>query len=176
MKWIIRLSLFSLLLFAAVIGGLYYASNGANGSVVHEASVEIDRPAFEVYPWLLEKDKLMQWISGLKDITPETDMGLIVGAKGREVMEINGTRFELFTEITNLIPNKLLTIKLTSDDFKGDVCYILFENDGKTELFYYGGFQYIPFYARLFEPLITPSAKKQLERELVKLKQLVEKS
>ncbi len=176
MKWIKRLILLTLLLFAAGVGGLYYASNGANGSVVHEASVEIDRPAFEVFPWLVEKDKLMQWISGLKEMTPETDMGLIVGARGKELMVLNGTRFELLTEITTLIPNKLLTIKLKSDGFKGDVAYILLENNGKTQLFYYGSFQYIPFYARLFEPLVTPSAKSRLQTELINLKHLIENS
>ena len=38
-----------------------------------EASIEIARPAGEVFPWLVDSDKRLQWVSGLVASEPLRD-------------------------------------------------------------------------------------------------------
>lgn len=78
------------------------------------------------------------------------------------------------SEVTALDPNKLMAVKVTSEGFDGDIRYVLEEAGASTTLRYIGDFRYKPFMLRLLEPLITPSAQRKLEGDLMKLKSVVE--
>jgi uncharacterized protein YndB with AHSA1/START domain len=173
-KWMIRVVAGFFLLVALLFAGLYIASGGAKGKGYHEASVVMNRPAAAVFPWLTDGEKQKGWIFGLTESKPLTEGGLRVGARSQETMVLGEEQTVTESEVTALEPNKLMTVKITSQGFDGEVRYVLEESGGSTKLRYSGDFQYKPFLLRLLEPLITPSAQRKLEEDLMKLKSLVE--
>jgi uncharacterized protein YndB with AHSA1/START domain len=100
----------------------------------NEHSVEIERPAAAVFPYLTDGEKLRQWVGGLVESTALTEGGARVGAKSREVVEERGQRFELETEITTCVPNEALQARITSQGFETLSTYRLQEDGGRTRL------------------------------------------
>jgi carbon monoxide dehydrogenase subunit G len=144
------------------------------GAGSNEAEVEIARPVSQVFPWLIEPEKLTQWIEGLVESTPLTADGVRIGARSREVIMEGGQRYEMESEITGFEPNRHLRVKVTSTGFDVDGRYDLLEQNGNTRLNYVGVAYYKMWFARLMEPVVTPAAQKHLEKNLAKLKRLVE--
>jgi uncharacterized protein YndB with AHSA1/START domain len=173
-KWIIRVVGGFFLLIALFFAVLYVASGGANGKGYHEASIAINKPAAVIFPWLTEPEKLKAWIFGLTESKPLTEGGLRVGARFEEIMVIGEEQTVTVSEVTELDPGKLMVVKITSQGFDGDIRYVLEEAGASTTLRYTGNFQYKAFMLRLLEPLVTPSAQRKLEEDLIKLKSVVE--
>ncbi len=172
------LRLFGLVLIGAF--GLGFAALLAlgirPGAARNEVTIEIARPAAEVFPWLTEPEKLERWIGGLVESTPLTPGGVRVGAKSREVIAQSGQRYEMETEVTALQPNRLLAVRATSRGFDVNGRYELAEMGGRTRLTYIGVASYKMWFARLMEPVVTPAAQKAAQRNLFKLKDLIEAS
>ena len=61
-----------------------------------EASIEIARPAGEVFPWLVDSDKRLQWVSGLVASEPLRD------GRYRETMEQAGRRVDVTSSVVAL--------------------------------------------------------------------------
>ncbi len=173
-KWILRVVAGFFLLIALFVLGLYIASGGAKGKGYHEASVVINKPAVAIFPWLTDPGKQKEWIFGLAESKPLTEGGLRVGARSEEIMLLGEEQTVMESEVTALDPNKLMAVKVTSEGFDGDIRYALEEAGASTTLRYIGDFRYKPFMLRLLEPLITPSAQRKLEGDLMKLKSVVE--
>src|SRR6185295_15168919 len=65
-------------------------------------SVEIPLPPAEVFPWLLEEDKVPQWTGNLETYSQEGALGR--GAHVRQVLEISGRRIDVQLQITSYDP------------------------------------------------------------------------
>lgn len=173
-KWILRvLGVFALLIVLFFVM-MYVVSGGAKGVGRNEASVVINKPAEEVFPWLTEPDKLTKWIGGLTESKALTEGGLRVGAKSQETVEVGEERTLMQVEVMEVAPPKLLVVRITSEGFDGDARYTLEPEGGATRLRYVGDFTYKVFMMKLLEPLITPAAQGKLEQDLNVLKGLVE--
>ncbi|NUQ74776.1 MAG: SRPBCC family protein [Polyangiaceae bacterium] len=175
-KWIIRVVVGFFLLIALFFGVLYVVSGGAKGKGYHEAKIEINKPAAAVFPWLTEPAKQKQWIFGLAEVKPLTEGDLRVGARSQETMVIGEEQTVMVSEVIELDPGKRMVVKITSPGFDGQIRYVLDEAGASSTLRYIGDFQYKPFMLRLLEPLVTPSAQRKLEGDLMKLKAEVEAS
>jgi uncharacterized protein YndB with AHSA1/START domain len=139
--------------------------------------VEIERPAAAVFPWLLEPERLAQWIGGLVETEPLTEGEPRVGSRSREVVEERGRSYVLETELTALEPGERLEARITSGaGFTCESSYRLDEREGRTRLTCVLETEYKPFVARLFAPLVTRQAQRKLESDLARLKELVEAS
>jgi uncharacterized protein YndB with AHSA1/START domain len=142
----------------------------------NEHTVEIVRPAAAVFPWLIEPERLKQWIGGLAESTPLTEGGIRVGARSQEVIIERGQRYAMETEVTAYEPDRLLGVLITSDGFEVDGRYELEQRGNTTYVHYVGDARYRVWFARLMEPVVTPAAQKALEQNMGKLKTLVESS
>jgi uncharacterized protein YndB with AHSA1/START domain len=140
----------------------------------NEHSVQIERPAAAVFPYLTDGEKLRQWVGGLVESTALTEGGARVGARSREVVEERGQRFELETEITRYAPNEVLQARITSKGFETLSTYRLQEDGGRTRLTSVLESRYTMLLARLLAPIVTRQAQKKLEADLDRLKRLVE--
>ena len=69
-----------------------------------EHSVEIDRPAEEVFPWLLAEDKVPQWTTGLQSYERLDSGPLAEGARFRQRLQVSGERFTVELEVTGYEP------------------------------------------------------------------------
>ena len=68
-------------------------------------SVEIDRPPAEVFPWLLEEEKVPSWTGNLESYERLDGAGpLARGSRVRQVLEVSGRRIDVELEITRYDP------------------------------------------------------------------------
>jgi uncharacterized protein YndB with AHSA1/START domain len=140
---------------------------------------EIDRPPAEVWPWIVEGDRLEQWVGWLTevyDLTPGTDG---VGARRKWVMidpTMNNRRVEIAGEVTAYDPERLSTMAIESPGmFSGTASYALTDlGAGRTRIEYTSEFRMQSWLGRLFEPLVTPQASRKAVDDLARLRQLIE--
>ena len=138
-----------------------------------ERSVEIPRPPGEVFPWLLEEDKVPQWTTALEGYERLDSGPLGRGARFRQKLEVSGQRFTVEMEVTEYDPPSGAG---SSFEIRGvDVVthYALTDGGGGTKLTQSveakgGGLK-----GRVFIPMIQPHLERKLEADLAALRALL---
>jgi len=178
MKWLARILLALVALLLLGVLGLFLAGK-REGAGFHQATVEIARPPEQVWRYLTEPALNQKWRSGILEVTPLTEGGLRVGARERVLVSVGeGETMVVEDEITRVeAPHRLeLTLKSgpgSDVSFVEQVAYTLEEQGGGTKLTFTGRSEFSGV-AALFEPIITPAALANLEKELQALKATVE--
>jgi uncharacterized protein YndB with AHSA1/START domain len=172
MKWVIRL-LIAVVLLAVIAAGALFAFSQRRGAGRNRYTVTISRPASEVYPWLVEQDKLRKWVDGLVEVT-DFNPGLKLGARSRQVLRLRGETTALDVELTAVEPPKLLTANVTGDGFTESIRYELTEEGQGTRVDFSGTARYRNAFLQMMEPLVTPEAQKKVEADLLRLKGTLE--
>jgi uncharacterized protein YndB with AHSA1/START domain len=139
------------------------------------ASVEIERPAADVFPYLIEPDKRLRWVHGLVESTPFETGELGVGSRFRDVVVDHGQRTTLDAEVERYEPNDGLTARLEGKGFVLRVDYDLEQLDGRTRVACTVESEFTMRIARLLAPVATRHGKRALETSLTRLKQLLER-
>lgn len=140
-------------------------------------SVEIDRPPQEVWPYLTDADKLKQWVSWLSEVRDETPE---IQGPGKKVVWIMDDpnmkqKVEIHGEIVAEEPLRMSSVKLSSElGFDGLATWRLTDLGGRTRFDSESSFRYRQWIPRLFEPLITPQARKKMQADAAKLKSVIE--
>jgi carbon monoxide dehydrogenase subunit G len=134
-----------------------------------EASIEIDRPAAEVFPWLLDPEKRIRWVTGLRSSEPIDDTSY------REVVAEHGQRIEATAKVVRHEPPTALDVEMTGRGFTARAESRLAEQNGRTRLtssfdVQFGGL------ARFAGGLVARQTQRSLERSLARLKELLESS
>lgn len=139
--------------------------------------IEVDRPASEVWTWITEPGQLVQWVSWLKEVrtvTPGTPgvghqtVWVMDDPNMKQILEIPGT-------VTTWDPPRTLGLHIDMKGFgSGDYTYTLAETNGKTRLEQTGTFEYTNALWSLMSPIVMPEAKRKLNADLAKLKQVAE--
>lgn len=141
-----------------------------------ERSTAIARPAEEVFPYLLEEDKVPLWTTGL-DGYERLDSGpLGRGARFRQQLEVSSQHLTIELEVTRYEPPHAA---VTTGEVRGiDLIstYALAERDGGTRLTQTieasgGGIK-----GRLLIPIIQPHLERKLDADLAKLRDLLAQS
>jgi len=177
MNWLKKIAVALLALVSLTVLALLLARQRPSAGLM-EITIEINRPAAQIWPWLNEPDKIKQWVSWTKEIRPVHPGKDGVGARDVWVMEDRNNNNALMeTEALSTVyqPYRRLAAQLHSKDaFRGEITYDLTEQNGKTTLRSVGHYQYLHWLANLLEPLITPEARKKGVSDLATLKRLVE--
>jgi uncharacterized protein YndB with AHSA1/START domain len=140
----------------------------------NEHTVEIARPAAEVFSHLASGDKRVRWMGALKTSEQVTDGEPRLGTRFRDVFEEQGHRFDIDSEIVDWQPNARLATRLRSSSFEATATQELAELDGRTRLTTTIETEYRSAMARLMAGVVTRHAQRQLEQDLARLKQIVE--
>ncbi len=173
MDWAKRVVLAFLAIVLLLAVGLR-AAGMRSGAGANEIVVEINKPPSDVFPWLLEPEKLKQWITGMTEMTQLTPGPAAVGTKSRDVIVMGSETTVMNVEITALEPDRLLAARIDAELFTDDVRYELSAQNGKTRLAYSAVTGYKHWFAKLLEPVITYAAQKKLVEDTAKLKALVQ--
>ena len=86
-------------------------------------TIDIYREPEEVFSWINEPDKAMRWQKGVKSGEIIKEIPEKIGTTFKEVMEENGKSLIMYGEITNYIPNELISFQLESKIHKVHVNY-----------------------------------------------------
>ena len=132
-----------------------------------EASIEIDRPAAEIFPWLVEPEKRLRWVTGLRSSEP------IDGTSYREVMEEHGHRFEGTARVLREEPPHALDVEMRGRGFTARAESRLTEQNGRTRLTSSFDLTLAGVF-RFAGGLVGRQAQRSLERSLARLKEVLE--
>jgi uncharacterized protein YndB with AHSA1/START domain len=140
----------------------------------HAVTIQIAAPSQRVFDCLVDPSRLREWIGGLESSEPLTDGGLRVGARSRETIRDRGRDTQLVTEVTGLIPGKLLVNRITSPMLAAESRFELEAVGEGTRLHHtlvprYKGF------LRLVAPLFRGMVQRKLEGDLARLRTLAER-
>ena len=138
-----------------------------------ERSVEIPRPPADVFPYLLEEDKVPRWTTGLEAYERNDSGPLGRGARFRQALEVSGQRFTVELEVTEYDPPGAA---VSAFEIRGvDVVnrYALADGGATTTLTQSveakgGGLK-----GRVFIPMIQPHLERKLEADLAALRALL---
>ncbi len=178
MKWLARILIAIALAPVVAAAALWLAgerpNHGKNG-----AEVEINRPAAQVFRYLMEDELVKKWVGGLTEIKPVEIYPGHVGDRLRLVVTLGDERTEMEMLVTGFEENRHIAFTVSSLSgapvgFYEKSEYVLSEKVGKTHLSLAGRSEYYGFLPRLMEPVITWEAQKKLQEDLQRLKGLVE--
>jgi uncharacterized protein YndB with AHSA1/START domain len=178
MKWVTIAGGAALGLLLLAVIGLMLAGMRADAGTLRN-TIEIARPPAAVWPWLTEPDHLKAWIGWVVEVRALTPGPHGVGSKSVIVVQDqnnNNARMEIQEEVREYVePRKLRTRMMVPGMFDGEGTFEIVDlGNGKSRLESHSSFRYDEWWARLLEPLITPSARDKMTQDLTRLKQLAE--
>lgn len=160
-----------LLIGASTIGVIAFAVwlylNARRSSWVNEMTVQIDRPAREVFPWLHDPDKRRQWILFLKDSKWVAERHL------REVIEDHGQTHEVDLRVVRLVDDRLLETAAESSQFDWVQTYELTQHGDASTLKIRIETRYKPWLARALAPLVSRDVQSTWRRHADRLRDLL---
>jgi hypothetical protein len=98
------------------------------------AEIEIAKTAQEVFPWIADPEKAMQWQRNIKSGEVVNRKPGIVGTEFKETLEEGGAELEMLGRITDFVGDKLMEFHLESRVHVVDVIYKLEGIEGHTRL------------------------------------------
>ena len=128
-----------------------------------------------MFPYLVESGKRLQWMGVLEESEQLTEGLLQVGTRWRDVFEDHGQRVELEAELVEYEPNRRLRLRLGNKSFHSTSTQELEEVERGTRVATVIETEYKTLAARLAARLVTRRAQQQLEADLARLKELLER-
>jgi uncharacterized protein YndB with AHSA1/START domain len=164
---------------AAILLGVAVVWMQGSTPQFYASEVEIRATADQVFPYLIEPEKRKQWILGLAEARPrdqdgETTTALPqVGAAWFDVIEREGKRLEIETEVSRVEKNQLLQVRVHAPSFDAVHHFDLTSARDGTKLTQNLTVTYRGL-ARFRVPFTKDETRQKLEADLRRLKQAVE--
>lgn len=178
MKWLFR-AVGALVVMILVAVTALWAISSREGAGTMSASITIQRPASEVYPWLLEPAKLKSWVGWLVEVREPN--GPVRGGGGKQVWVMedrnnNNALMEIVETIETYQPPAVLRIRTEAlEGFHGVHEYRLVDvPGGATRLESVASYDFDKWVYKLLSPLIMGEATRKFQDDLARLKTKVE--
>jgi carbon monoxide dehydrogenase subunit G len=136
-------------------------------------SIDISRPPDEVFPWLLEEDKVPQWTGDLERY--EVQGGLREGAQVRQTLSVAGG-LTLDLHITRYDPPRGAETRFETNGIKITSAYVLAPNGGGTRLTQTLDAKAGGLTARMLIPVVQGRLERKLTEDLERLRGVLEGS
>jgi carbon monoxide dehydrogenase subunit G len=133
-------------------------------------TVEIPRPPAEVFPWLLEADKVPQWTGNLESYEQIGDGALGRGSRVRQVLEISGRRIDVEMEITAYEPPTGAETSFSTNGIQVVNAYAFEAAGAGTRLTQAVEAKPSGLTARMLVPVIQPRLEEKLTQDLERLR------
>jgi hypothetical protein len=132
-------------------------------------SVELPRPPAEVFPWLLEADKVPQWTSHLKTYEPRAAVGH--GARIRQVLEVSGRTIDVELEVTAYAPPGGAETRFSTNGIDVVNGYALVASGAGSRLTQTIDAKPTSLGARMLVPIVQPRLEQKLAEDLERLRE-----
>ena len=136
-----------------------------------EHSVEIDRPAAEVFDYLADVERLPEWHSSVREV--QADGPVAVGSRFRDVRELMGRRAASTLEVTALDRPERFSLRAVEGPIKYEIDHVLTETDGRTSVRVVGRANVPGLFGFAARPMVK-AAERELKGDLARLKQVLE--
>jgi carbon monoxide dehydrogenase subunit G len=139
-----------------------------------ESTVTIAKPPADVFPWLIEPDKVSQWMSGLERYEPVEPGPLRVGSRIRQELVVSGQHLRLELELTELDAPRRAVLRFEGSGFKAANEYTLTEEDGGARVTWVVSGDTTSFKAKLIAPMVQARLQAKHDEDLARLRALLE--
>ena len=136
-------------------------------------SISIPKPPGEVFPWLLEEDKVPQWTTRLQTYDVVGGGAIARGTRIRQVLTVSGQALDIEMEITRFDPPGFAESRFSTNGMDVETTYALRENGGGTELTQTLEGKANGFKARLLLPVVQPKLEEKIAEDLARLRELL---
>lgn len=144
--------------------------------IVHE-SIVIDCSKQDIWPYLVEPDKLLLWQSGVVELVAEWEGDPRPGDRSTGAIRIAGRKVNFQTEFTAIDPPERVEFKSAKAPFPFVVRVELEEVEGGTHVTYHGEAEsFRGFFGRLADPIVTKLYARDVKGDLQNLRVLVEEA
>ena len=139
-----------------------------------ESTVTIARPPAEVFPWLVDADKVAQWMSGLERYEPLDPGPLRVGSRIAQRLSVSGyaLEFELTVEELDAPAHAVLT--LSGSGFTAANTYTATPADGGAHVSWVVLGDTTSFKAKLVAPMVQAKLQEKHDGDLGRLRGLLQ--
>lgn len=137
-----------------------------------EHTVEIPRSPEEVFPWLLEQDKVPRWTGSLERYE-QLDGSLGKGSRVRQVLDVSGRTIDVELEITRYDPPRGAETRFETNGIKVVTAYALQPNGGGTRLTQSLEAKAGGLGARMLLPVVQPRLEQKLTADLERLREVL---
>ncbi|MGH2969329.1 MAG: SRPBCC family protein [Solirubrobacteraceae bacterium] len=136
-------------------------------------SVSLPRAPEEVFPWLLEPDKVPRWTSRLEGYEQTGDGPIGRGSRIRQVLTVKGQRLDVELEVTAYDPPRSAESRFSLQGVDVVTSYTLAVAGSGTELTQTLGGRATSFTARMLLPVVQPHLERKLIEDLERLRELL---
>jgi uncharacterized protein YndB with AHSA1/START domain len=134
-------------------------------------TVAIPRPPAEVFPGLLEQDKVPQWTSRLEAYEVRGALG--VGTRIRQVLIVKGQKMDVELEITRHEPPHAAESRFSLQGIDVTTTYRLVDSGGGTELTQELEGKANGFKGRMLLPIVHGPLEEKIAVDLEKLREVL---
>ena len=134
-------------------------------------SVEIPRPPADVFPWLLEEDKVPRWTGHLTRYERIGDGALSAGSRVRQVLEVSGRTIDVELEVTGYEPPSGAQTRFSTNGIEVVSSYALEAAGAGTRLTQTIEAKPSGLTARMLVPVVQPRLEEKLTQDLERLRE-----
>ena len=136
-------------------------------------SVEIPRAPGDVFPWLIEPDKVRQWMTGLEVYQPLDTGPITIGSRIRQELTVSGQHLKFELQIARLEPPSAAELRFEGSGFRAVNEYTVTAADGGAAVTWVISGDTTTFKARLLAPMVQAKLEEKLDTDLVRLRSLL---
>jgi carbon monoxide dehydrogenase subunit G len=133
-------------------------------------SVEIARPPAEVFPWLLDADKVPRWTGNLERYEQLDGGPLGTGSRVRQVLDVSGRRIDVELRITSYDPPNGAETRFSTNGIEVVNAYALAPSGSGTRLTQSVDAKPSGLAARMLVPVVQPRLEEKLTKDLERLR------
>ena len=142
-------------------------------TTVH-TSIKIDRPPEDIAAVLLDAEKAVLWTSDLEEFEVLARPPGLVGSRARLHYRQGNSRYVMEDELLHVEPNRRYLSRVTGEVIEAEVETILKPIGGSTQVHVRWTGSGKPLLLRILLPLMRKSIARQAQKDLEKLKSVVE--
>ena len=133
-------------------------------------TVEIRQPPADVFPWLLEEDKVPRWTGHLERYE-QLDGSLRTGSRVRQVLEVSGRTIDVEMEVVAYEPPTGAQTSFATNGIEVVSSYALEAAGAGTRLTQSVEAKPSGFTARMLVPVVQPRLEEKLTQDLERLRE-----
>jgi carbon monoxide dehydrogenase subunit G len=138
-----------------------------------ESAVDVARPAAEVFPWLLEADKVPQWMTGLEVYEPLDPGPLRIGSRIRQELLVSGRELRFVLELERLDAPHAALMRFEGSGFKAVQEYAVVATGAGARVTWVIAGDATSFKSKLIVPMVQAKLQEKLDTDLARLRALL---
>jgi len=138
-----------------------------------ESAVDVAAPPAEVFPWLLDADRVPRWMTGLEVYEPLDPGPLRVGSRIRQELSVSGQQLRFELRVAELDPPRRAVLRFEGSGFRAANEYTVRDAGSGANVTWVISGDATSFKAKLLVPMVQAKLQEKLETDLARLRTLL---